>query len=166
MGAMEAQGKSGTGRCTRRLGEKQSGRGWTVLYDGDCGFCKWSLALLLRLDREGRLRPLPLQAPAAEPLLGDLEPEQRLASFHLVAPNGERRSGGAALPELLRQLRGCSLPAALFARFPGATDRGYRWVATHRVGLSRWVPRRWKRQATARVRAREGRATSGDFSSL
>ena len=33
----------------------------TVLYDGDCGFCKWSLAKLLAWDRRGALRPLPLQ---------------------------------------------------------------------------------------------------------
>lgn len=88
-------------------------------------------------------------------MLCDLEPELRTASFHLLAPDGERLSGGAAVPALLRLLRGGRLPAAAFARFPGATDRGYRWVATHRVGLSRFVPRRAKRRAAERVRERE-----------
>lgn len=78
-----------------------------------------------------------------------------MASFHLVAPGGERLSGGAALPDLLRPLRGGRLPAAVFARFPGAGDRGYRWVADHRTELSRFVPRRAKRRAAERVRARQ-----------
>ena len=26
-----------------------------ALYDEDCGFCRWTLAKLLRLDRDGRL---------------------------------------------------------------------------------------------------------------
>jgi len=72
-----------------------------------------------------------------------------------VAADGGRLSGGAALPALLRLLRGGRLPAAAFARFPGAADRGYRWVAEHRIGLSRFVPRRWKRSAAERVRERE-----------
>ena len=31
-----------------------------VIYDPDCGFCSWSLSLLLRADRHGALRPLAL----------------------------------------------------------------------------------------------------------
>ena len=45
---------------------------WLVLYDGDCGLCKWLLAGLLRFDRAGRLRPLALQRPEAEALLADV----------------------------------------------------------------------------------------------
>jgi predicted DCC family thiol-disulfide oxidoreductase YuxK len=129
---------------------------WIVLYDGDCGFCKWLLAALLRRDRAGRLRPLALQSSAAAELLADLAPEQRMASWHLISPDGRRQSGGAALPALLRLLPAGRLPAAAFGRFPGATDRGYRWVASHRSGLSRLVPRAAKRRAAERVRAREG----------
>ena len=29
----------------------------TVLYDADCGFCRWSVARLLAADRAARLRP-------------------------------------------------------------------------------------------------------------
>lgn len=128
---------------------------WLVLYDGDCGLCKWLLALLLRLDRAKRLRPIALQRPEAEALLADLEPAERMASMHIVAPDGTRASAGEALPFLLGLLSGGRLPAAVFARFPRLTSAGYQWVATHRIGISRFVPRRWKRRAAERVRQRE-----------
>lgn len=131
---------------------------WLVLYDGDCGFCKWLLAGLLRLDRERRLRPVPLQGAAAAALLAELPEEERFASWHLVEPGGPRRSGGAALPALLRLLPGGRGPAAVFARFPSVTDRGYRFVAEHRAALSRPVPAGAKRRASALVREREGPA--------
>ncbi len=128
---------------------------WIVLYDSECGFCKWVLAALLRRDRAARLRPLALQRPEAEALLADLPPAERLVSWHLVSPGGERRSGGDAIPALLRLLPGGRAVAAAFARFPRATDRGYRWVAEHRSRLSRWVPAGAKRRAAEAVRERE-----------
>ncbi|HEX6204724.1 MAG TPA: DCC1-like thiol-disulfide oxidoreductase family protein [Solirubrobacterales bacterium] len=128
---------------------------WLVLYDGECGLCKWLLAGLLRLDRTGRLRPVALQRPEAETLLADLDPAERMASMHVVSPAGRRASGGDALPSLLRLLRGGRLPAAVLERSPRLSGAGYRWVATHRIGISRFVPRRAKRRAAERVRERE-----------
>lgn len=128
---------------------------WLVLYDGNCGLCKWLLAGLLRFDPAGRLRPIALQRPEAEALLDDLEPAERMESMHLVSPAGTRTSAGEALPALLRLLRGGRIPAAIATRFPRLTSAGYRWVATHRIGISRFVPRRWKERAAARVRERE-----------
>ena len=131
---------------------------WLVLYDGDCGLCKWLLAGLLWFDRAERLRPLALQRPEAEALLADLDPADRMASMHLVAPDGTRTSAGEAMPALLRLLSGGRLPAAVLARFPRLTSAGYRWVATHRIGISRFVPRRAKQRAAERVRERELRS--------
>ena len=128
-----------------------------VLYDADCGFCKWLLAGLLRWDRAERLRPLALQRPGADELLLDLGPAERMASWHLISPTGTRRSGGAAVAPLLRLLPRGRVPAAAFARFPKLTERGYRWVAEHRSQLSRWVPTSFKRHASERVRQREQR---------
>lgn len=128
-----------------------------VLYDGECGLCKWLLAGLLRLDRAERLRPVALQRPEAETLLADLDPAERMASMHVVSPAGTRASGGDALPSLLRLLPGGRLPAAVLERFPRLSGAGYRWVATHRIGISRFVPRRAKRRAAERVRKRESR---------
>jgi predicted DCC family thiol-disulfide oxidoreductase YuxK len=122
-------------------------RDWTVLYDATCGLCRALLAPLLRWDRAGRLRPLPLQRAEAATLLAELTPEERMASWHLISPSGERWSAGAALPPLLKLLPGGQAPSAAFARFPGATERGYRWVAAHRTGLARLLPRQLKDRA-------------------
>lgn len=124
---------------------------WVVLYDSDCGFCMWLLAALLRWDRDGRLRPVPLEGPEAEERLADLDPVERMTSWHLIDPGGGRSSGGAAIAPLLELLPGGGLPAAIFGRFPGATARGYRWVAENRSGLSRWVPNGSKDRARALV---------------
>lgn len=126
-----------------------------VLYDADCGFCKWLLAGLLRWDRAAHLRPVALQRPEADRLLAELTPEERLASWHLISPTGARHSGGAALAPLLRLLRWGRMPAHAFARFPRLTDRAYRWVAEHRTWLSKWVPMSAKQRAGERVDRRE-----------
>jgi predicted DCC family thiol-disulfide oxidoreductase YuxK len=140
---------------------------WTVLYDPDCGFCRWSLAQLLALERASRLRPLALGTPAADALLADLTPEQREASWHLVSPDGRRWSAGAAGPPLARLLPGGRLPAALLERAPGATERFYRWVAEHRSSLSRLIPARAKARADARIeRAAQAAFNAGSFSSM
>jgi predicted DCC family thiol-disulfide oxidoreductase YuxK len=128
---------------------------WIVLYDSDCGFCKWLLDGLLSWDRDERLRPVALQRPEAAELLSDLDPGERMESWHLISPAGERLSGGAALPALLRLLPAGTIPAAGVSRIPGITDRGYRWVAAHRSGLSRVVPGAAKRRASDRVARRE-----------
>jgi predicted DCC family thiol-disulfide oxidoreductase YuxK len=128
---------------------------WAILYDADCGFCQWLLAGLLRWDRARELRPIALQRPEADELLADLTPTERIASWHLISPTGERRSGGAALATLLRLLPGGRFPAAACSRVPNLTERGYRWVAAHRSRLSTLVPARLKRRAAERVDERE-----------
>jgi predicted DCC family thiol-disulfide oxidoreductase YuxK len=113
--------------------------GWTVIYDDGCAFCLRLLSVLLRWDRAGRLHPVALQRSEADRLLPDLTPAERMASWHLISPAGERHSGGSAVAEILRLLPGGRLPAAGCARFPRLTDRAYRWVAEHRSLLSRWI---------------------------
>jgi len=126
--------------------------GWVVLYDSDCGFCRWSLARLLALDRARRLRPVELGTAAADALLADLNEQQRAASWHLVSPQGERSSGGRAAVPLLRLLPGGRAPAAVLERMPRLTDRAYEWVVRHRTLLSRAVPAGSKERATDRIR--------------
>jgi len=44
-----------------------------LLYDEDCGFCRWSLDKILAWDRAERVRPVPIQSEEASRLLGDLD---------------------------------------------------------------------------------------------
>jgi predicted DCC family thiol-disulfide oxidoreductase YuxK len=126
---------------------------WILLYDPDCGFCRWSLAWVLRADRSKRLRPVPLGSREADELLADLTPEERMRSWHLIAPDGRRWSAGYAAAPLLRLLPGGRLPAAALAAAPEITDRVYRWVADHRSTLSKLIPERGKRRADERLAA-------------
>jgi predicted DCC family thiol-disulfide oxidoreductase YuxK len=129
-----------------------------VIYDANCGFCRFTLALFLIWDRGRELRPLPLGTAESDDLLADLSSEQRDASWHLVL-DGRRFSAGAALAPALRLLPGGTIPAALFGRFPRATERGYRWVAEHRGLLGRFVPARGRRWADRVIAAHGGPAT-------
>jgi len=118
-----------------------------VIYDHDCGFCRWSLAKLLRLDRRHVLIPVALGTAEADRLLADMEPERRMSSWHLVAPDGRRHSAGAAAPPLLRLLPVTGPLGRLLAHAPTATDRAYRWVADRRSWFGGVIPERSKRRA-------------------
>lgn len=131
----------------------------TVIYDADCGFCKFSLALLLAWDRHGVLEILALGTPEADRLLADLTPAQRNASWHLVDGSGRRNSAGAALAPAVVLLSGGRFPAALVARMPHLTERGYRWVVDHRGFLGRFVPARARRWADRVIAAHGGPGT-------
>lgn len=109
----------------------------TILYDGDCGFCKVALAVLLRWDRARRLTPAPIQSDCGERLLADMTPEQRLSSWHLIDHDRTIHSGGAGIAFVFAELPGGAPLARLAARFPRATARAYEWVAHHRGLLGR-----------------------------
>ena len=111
----------------------------TLLYDSDCGFCRWSVDKVLAWDRRGRLRPLALQDPEAEALLPGMNEAQKMASWHLVTHDGRVYSAAAAAPPLLRLLPGGGAPAALLAAFPPLTSRAYRLVARNRDRFGRLV---------------------------
>lgn len=108
-----------------------------VLYDSDCGFCRWSLDRVLRWDRDGRLRAAPIQSEEGDRFLADLSEEDRLASWHLVTPDGGRYSGGAAAGPLARLLPAGAPVAILAGAFPRTTERLYRWVARNRDWLGK-----------------------------
>ncbi|HEY8778584.1 MAG TPA: DCC1-like thiol-disulfide oxidoreductase family protein [Solirubrobacterales bacterium] len=134
-------------------GPDQPGRA-SVLYDADCGFCRWSLAKLLAWDRGRRLRPVAIDSTEGGRLLSTLNDEKRVSSWHLIGPDGRRHSAGAAAAPLLRTLSGGAPLAALLERFPSATEGAYAWVAAHRSRLGRLIPAAAKRRADARIRRR------------
>jgi predicted DCC family thiol-disulfide oxidoreductase YuxK len=103
-----------------------------ILYDPDCGFCSVCVAVILRWDRHGRLRP---------------EPGEDLDSWRLILPDGSVVSAGAAFSPLFRLLPGGAPLARLTDRFPRAAERGYRWVADHRSAFGKPIPAAVKRWA-------------------
>jgi predicted DCC family thiol-disulfide oxidoreductase YuxK len=109
-----------------------------VLYDSDCGFCKWALDKILAWDRRRRLRPVAIQSEEGQELLVGIAPERRLESWHLVSDGGVR-SAGAAAPDLFAALPGGRPLAAALRAFPRLTETAYQWVADHRSLLARLV---------------------------
>ena len=118
-----------------------------ILYDPDCGFCRFCVAVVLRWDRGRRLRPVALRSAEADRLLEGMPEAEQMASWHLAdASRGAVWSGGAAFSPLFRLLPGGGPLARLTDRFPAAADRAYRCVANHRTAFGRLLPtsaRRW-----------------------
>jgi len=120
--------------------------GHPILYDPDCGFCRVCVAVLLRWDRDRRLRPVALKSAEADELLAGMPEDEQMASWHLVGGAGRVWSSGAAFSPLFRLLPGAAPRARLTDRFPTASERAYRFVADRRSAFGKPVPsavRRW-----------------------
>lgn len=72
----------------------------TVVYDGDCSFCKVWVERLNRWDHEDMLNLLPLQESSAGKLTGR-SAEQLGHSMHFVKTDGTMYTGAAAVREAL-----------------------------------------------------------------
>ena len=127
----------------------------TVLYDGECGFCAWIMAGVLRLDEERQIRPLALQDALAADLLPGMSEEDRFASFHLIGDDEEVRSGGDALPVLFAELRGTRLFGRALAAAPAVTHLLYKVVAANRSRIGPLIPDAWKSRARAAIDRRQ-----------
>ena len=106
-----------------------------VLYDEDCGFCRWTADRLRAWDRRGRLTFSPIQT--AGELLDAIPPSERLDSWHAVTPDGRVWSADAAIGHVLRVLPGGRPLAALAEAVPDLTERIYGLAARHRGTLGR-----------------------------
>jgi predicted DCC family thiol-disulfide oxidoreductase YuxK len=123
-----------------------------VLYDGTCNLCKTISTTLLDWDkRRGTLLVTPIQTPAGDRLLGDLDDETRLSSFHFVDTDGTRYSGGIALAPMFARLPGGLPIAKLLRSMPGPVDVGYEFIATNRQKISKFVPGRLKARSRKRL---------------
>lgn len=127
----------------------------TVYYDAGCGFCVWSVALLLRLDRSGRVSPAAIQDHLDRDL-ASVPAERVMESFHARAAGAAPVSAGAALTVVLSTI-GLSRPIGLVsATMPGVTDRMYVWVADRRGRWAKLIPESSKQRARGYVTARTG----------
>ena len=121
-----------------------------LLYDEDCGFCRWSLDKILAWDRGKRVRSVAIQSDEGSRLLAPIAPDARLDSWHLLRDDGRLFSAGAAAEPLARLLPGGRPLAAVFAAFPAVTERAYGFVASHRG----WLARLLRIDANCQVRRR------------
>lgn len=113
----------------------------TLIYDGECGFCRRSADFVRRRDREQRLALIPFQDQAGVAAFGIPLPALA-AAMHLVLPDGRVFAGADAAPEVLKLLPGWRWLAWPF-RLPGvlpAARRVYAWIARRRRCLVRGYP--------------------------
>jgi predicted DCC family thiol-disulfide oxidoreductase YuxK len=108
-----------------------------VLYDDECGFCRWSSSKIAAWDRARRLRFAPIRSAEGQARLDGVDPVRRNGSWHLVTREGRVASAGAAVPLLLRELPGGSPLARVAGALPRTTDRAYRAVARRRGAIGR-----------------------------
>jgi len=141
-----------------------------VLYDAECGFCRWAMAWAVRRDERHVLVAVPIQSPLGSELLVDLAASDRLRSARVVRDDGHRLSGGAAAAEVLDVLPSTRFLGRLAHGLPGTTAFLYRVVARRRVSFGRLVCREARGRAddllnatsattAAELARREGRAT-------
>ena len=138
----------------------------TVLYDDDCGLCRWTVVQLRSLDRHGRLEFVPLQHAAAHPERPDLarlaQTHQLADSIHVARPDGRVRRGGGAMLELLDALPGGWLlrPWAAIPGVEAALDGVYQLLARNRGGIGRLLARTGRPAAGCDLDARHLTATA------
>lgn len=120
----------------------------TVLYDRDCGFCRWTLAHILRFDRDRRLRPVPIQSEEGQRLLARVPEADRLASWHLATPDGEVKSAEAGFPGLFGRLPAGAPIAWLTSLLQGPSGAGYRLLVANRTRLGRRIGQARRDRAT------------------
>lgn len=126
----------------------------TVLYDADCGFCRWSVGRLLALDRAGRLLPEPIQSAVGARLLAGIPPAERLRSAHVVTADGRVASGGDAVALLAEVAPGAAFTAPLARTLAPASRAAYRLVAGNRGPLGHRVTPAMLAAAEVRIATR------------
>jgi predicted DCC family thiol-disulfide oxidoreductase YuxK len=114
----------------------------SVIYDEDCGFCRWSADRLRAWDRRQALRFVPLQDRETDRLLEAIPRERRGQSWHLVEPDGRVWSAGAAVPRVLHRLPLGAPFATIAEAAPSLTDRAYSAAARRRTALGRLLGQR------------------------
>jgi predicted DCC family thiol-disulfide oxidoreductase YuxK len=110
----------------------------TLIYDGECAFCRRSVGLLRKWDHYGRIRYVMLQDAVSLHRLPPIPREDLERAMHLVAPSGEIFSGADALRALLPVLKWGRAAAAIFnvPGVPALARRIYAIVARNRHRLN------------------------------
>ena len=132
-----------------------------VFYDEECGYCRWSVAQLLRFDRDRRLRLIAIQSQQGEHLLAAIPPELRLASAHLIDSDGRLYSGGEAAAPIAAALPSLARSAPLLRRLARPVNAGYNLVAVNREKFGRLVGSSSRERADRSIAAHQAEFLSG-----
>ncbi len=109
----------------------------TILWDGDCGFCRRAVQWALKRDRSGRLEAVPWQQ-APSPPMDEVLSRACARAVHVVREDGSRLRAGRACLFVL-DLCGFRATAALLGLPPlvWGVEAGYWLVARNRLLFSR-----------------------------
>jgi predicted DCC family thiol-disulfide oxidoreductase YuxK len=115
-----------------------------LIYDGSCGLCRGGVSWISRRAVRGHFEFLPCQAAERRARYPWMSDRACLEAMQLILPDGRILAGDAAIPEILRRLRGWRWLAGVF-RLPGVEALApllYAWVARHRYQISCMLGRR------------------------
>ncbi len=106
----------------------------TVIFDGDCGFCRRWIRIGRRLDWLGRMRWRARMDPGVQQEFPQLSGEETLNRMVTIRPDGKTYGGFYAVRDIALHLPLTSLPALLLY-IPGVSLIGvpvYKWIAKNR----------------------------------
>ncbi|MGU3498385.1 thiol-disulfide oxidoreductase DCC family protein [Mycobacterium sp. C31M] len=112
-----------------------------LIFDGKCGMCTRVRNRLLRMDRTGRLRTEPMQAPGVIERVG-VDAERLKESVWWLDSTGAVYGGAKAMNAAVATALGTRLPLVVYT-VPGigrSQERVYRWVAEHRYRFKGVTP--------------------------
>lgn len=111
----------------------------TVLFDGDCAFCRRSIRILDSLDWFGRLHFQNARDTENLPSVAvPLDPQKLIEEMHVVPPARDRAYAGFSAFRWMAWRMPPTLLLAPLLYVPGALwlgNRIYRWVARNRFNL-------------------------------
>ena len=110
----------------------------TVLYDGNCRFCRGQISILRRLDLTGRLEFTSLHDPRVSEAFPGLSRQEMMEEMVVVDTRGREWRGAAAVRYLSRRLVAL-WPLAVPLHVPGSMPLWaalYRLVARNRYRIS------------------------------
>ena len=110
----------------------------TVLYDGDCRFCRGQIGILRRLDLLGSLAFTSFHDPRVAVDFPELPPEELDRRMYVVDRRGRARGGAEAVRYLSRRLLPL-WPLAVILHVPGTLplwNAIYAYVARHRFAIA------------------------------
>lgn len=108
----------------------------TLIYDGECAFCRRSIAWFQARDPDRRLAYLPRQSPERATRYPQLDDARYQGAMQCIGPEGTIHSGANAIATALRHLHGRGWRClGHVMQWPGVrfgAHLAYRWIAKNR----------------------------------